>query len=91
MQIAESPLASQNMFSIWFQLFIVTLKHFRWHWKSSLHFLTAKSDEKLNDVPEHDKGEADKETKGAAEVRNKGVKGIYEVLSEDGGGQRPVS
>ena len=55
------------------------------------HFLTAKSDEKLNDVPEHDKGEADKETKGAAEVRNKGVKGIYEVFSEDGGGQRPVS
>ena len=55
------------------------------------HFLAAKSDEKLNDVPEHDKGEADKETKGAAEVRNKGVKGIYEVFSEDGGGQRPVS
>ena len=55
------------------------------------HFLTAKSDEKLNDVPEHDKGEADKETKGAAEVRDKGVKGIYEVFSEDGGGQRPVS
>ena len=55
------------------------------------HFLAAKSDEKLNDVPEHDKGEADKETKGAAEVWDEGVKGIDEVLSEDGGGQRPVS
>ena len=57
----------------------------------SFHFLTAKSDKKLHNIPEHDKGEADKETKGAAEVRNKGVKGIDEVFSEDGGGQRPVS
>ena len=56
-----------------------------------IRFLASKSDEKLHNIPEHDKGEADKETKGAAEVRNKGVKGIYEVFSEDGGGQRPVS
>ena len=55
------------------------------------HFLAAKSEEKLNDVPEHDKGEADKETKGAAEVRDKGVKRIDEVLSEDSSSQRPVS
>ena len=55
------------------------------------HFLTAKSDEKLNNVPERDKGEADKETKGAAEVWDEGVKGIYEVFSEDSSSQRPVS
>ena len=54
------------------------------------HFLTAKSDEKLNNVPERDKGEADKETKGAAKVRDKGVKGVDEVLSQNDGAQRPV-
>ena len=36
------------------------------------------------------KGEADKETKGAAKVRDKGVKGVDEVLSQNGGAQRPV-
>ena len=52
--------------------------------------MTAKSDEKLNNVPERDKGEADKETKGAAKVRDKGVKGVDEVLSQNGDAQRPV-
>ena len=33
-----------------------------------IHFLTSKSDEKLHNITEHDKGEADKETKGATEV-----------------------
>ena len=56
----------------------------------SFSLLTAKSDEKLHNIPEHDKGEADKETKGAAKVRDKGVKGVDEVLSQNGGAQRPV-
>ena len=55
-----------------------------------IRFLASKSDEKLHNIPEHDKGEADKETKGAAKVRDKGVKGVDEVLSQNGGAQRPV-
>ena len=50
----------------------------------------SKSDEILHNIPEHDKGEADKETKGAAKVRDKGVKGVDEVLSQNNGAQRPV-
>ena len=56
----------------------------------SFHFLTAKSVKKLHNIPEHDKGEGDKETKGAAKVWDKGVKGVDEVLSQTGGAQRPV-
>ena len=52
--------------------------------------MASKSDEKLHNIPEHDKGEADKETKGAAKVRDKGVKGVNEVLSQNGGAQRSV-
>ena len=55
-----------------------------------IRFLASKSDEKLHNIPEHDKGEADKETKGAAKVRDKGVKGVDEVLSQNDGAQRPV-
>ena len=50
-----------------------------------IHFMASKSDEKLHNIPEHDKGEADKETKGAAKVRDKGVKGVDEVLSQNNG------
>ena len=56
-----------------------------------IRFLASKSDEKLHNIPEHDKGEADKETKGAAEVWDEGVKGIYDVFSEDSSSQRSVS
>ena len=56
----------------------------------SFHFLARKSDEKLHNIPEHDKGEADKETKGAAKVRDKGVKGVDEVLPQNDGAQWPV-
>ena len=52
--------------------------------------MTANSNEELDDIPEHDKREADKETKGAAKVRDKGVKGVDEVLPQNDGAQRPV-
>ena len=55
-----------------------------------IHSLTTKSDEKLNDIPEHDKGEPNKEAKGASKICNEGVPGVDEVLSQDSGTYRPI-
>ena len=52
--------------------------------------LTTKSEEKLHKVPEHDKGEPNEKTKGASKICDEGFEGEHEVLSQDGGTQRPV-
>ena len=44
--------------------------------------MTANSNEELDDIPEHDKREADKETKGAAKVWDQGVKRVDEVFPQ---------
>ena len=52
--------------------------------------MTANGNEQLDDIPEHDKREAYKETKGAAKVRDQGVKGIDEVFPQHGRTQGAV-
>ena len=55
-----------------------------------IDFLTSESEEKLHKVPEHDKGEPNEKTKGASKICDEGVPVVDEVLSQDGGTQRPV-
>ena len=55
-----------------------------------IHFLTSKSNETFDNVPEHDKRKANKETKGASKICDEGVQWVDEVLSQDGGTQRPI-
>ena len=55
-----------------------------------IDFLTTKSEEKLHKVPEHDKGEPNKKTKGASKICDEGFEGVDEVLSQDDGTHRPV-
>ena len=52
--------------------------------------MTAECDEQLDEIPERDKGESNKETEGAAKVGDQGVKGVDEVFPQHGGAQRPV-
>jgi len=55
-----------------------------------IDFLTTKSEEKLHNIPKHDKGEPNEKTKGASKICDKGFEGVDEVLSQDDGTQRPV-
>ena len=55
-----------------------------------IDFLTTKIEEKLHNVPEHDKGESNEKTKGASKICDKGLEGVDEVLSQDYVTQRPV-
>ena len=55
-----------------------------------IHFLTSKSNEIFDNVPENDKRKANKETKGASKICDEGVPVIDEELSQDGGTQRPI-
>ena len=55
-----------------------------------IHFLTSKSNEIFDNVPENDKRKANKETKGASKICDEGVQVVDEVFSQDGGAQRPV-
>ena len=52
--------------------------------------MTAEGNEQLDDIPECDEGEADKETKGATKVWDEGVKGVDEVFPQHGGAQGSV-
>ena len=56
-------------------------------WSILIQFVTREGDEQLDDIPECDEGEANEETKGAAEVWDKGVKGVDEVFPQHGGAQ----
>ena len=52
--------------------------------------MTANSNEELDDIPEHDKREANEETKGATKVRDQRVKGVNEVFPQHGRTQGAV-
>ena len=59
-------------------------------WSILIQFVTGEGDEQLDDIPECDEGEANEETKGAAEVWDEGVKGVDEVFPQHGGAQGSV-
>ena len=59
-------------------------------WSILIQFVTGEGDEQLDHIPERDEGEANEETKGAAEVWDEGVKGVDEVFPQHGGAQGSV-
>ena len=52
--------------------------------------MAANGNEELDDIPEHDKREANEETKGATKVRDQRVKGVDEVFPQHGRTQGAV-